>query len=76
LIHFGGELPRHTAGQGHYILGGDLGYTDPARFSLRAYHDHAKTLYVPETEKFVHLDVTDVAQIAAPPACRDRRRDR
>src|SRR5438132_365931 len=59
---FGGQLPRHTAGQWRYVLGVDLGYTDPTALSLCAYHDHDKTLYVLEAEKFVHLDVTEVAQ--------------
>jgi hypothetical protein len=40
----------------------DLGYTDPTAFSLCAYHDHDKILYVLEAEKQAGLDVTEVAQ--------------
>ncbi len=59
---FDGELPRHNGGQWHYVLGVDLGYVDPTAFSLCAYHDHDKTLYVLEAEKHAHLDITQVAE--------------
>src|SRR5205823_856630 len=55
-------LPELRDTRWHYVLGVDLGYTDPTAFSLCAYHDHDRTLYVLEAEKQAGLDVTEVAQ--------------
>lgn len=59
---FDGKLPEHQRGSWHYVLGVDLGYVDPTAFTLCAYHDFDRTLFVLEAEKHAGLDVTDVAQ--------------
>ena len=55
------ELDGHLRGRWHLVLGVDLGYDDPSAFSLCAYHDFDKALYVLSSYKEAGMDVTDVA---------------
>lgn len=55
------KLPEHRAGDWHYVLGCDLGYTDATSFVVAAYHDFDPTLYVLEASKEAGMDVTAVA---------------
>lgn len=55
---FDGTLPKHHAGRWHYVLAVDLGYEDPCAFTVLAYHDHDESMYVLESYKRGHLDVT------------------
>ena len=56
------DLPTFHARQWHYVLGVDLGYNDPTAFTLCAYHDFDKTLYVFEAHKHARLHVAAVAE--------------
>lgn len=58
------SLPPRPKEGWHYVLGCDLGYTDPTAFVVAAYHDHDKTLYFVEVYKRAGMDVTDVANHA------------
>lgn len=59
---FGGKLPAFAGrGRWHYVLGIDLGFADSTAWSVCAYHDLDRTLYVVETDKAERLDITDVA---------------
>ena len=55
------ELDGKLAGRWHFVLGVDLGYDDPSAFTLCAYHDFDRCLYVLQSEKQARMDVTDVA---------------
>ncbi len=55
-------LPNLARGRWHYVLGIDLGFNDATAWSVCAYHDFDRTLYVLEAEKHERLDITDVAQ--------------
>ncbi len=49
-------------GRWHRVLGIDLGYhPDPSAFTLVAYHDNDRALYLLESEKHLKMDITDVA---------------
>jgi hypothetical protein len=52
------QLPTFHKGSWHYVLAVDLGYEDPCAFTVMAYHDHDRTLYVLESYKRGKLDVT------------------
>jgi len=54
---FSGELPLFTSGGWHHVLAVDLGWHGTA-FTLLAYHDHSRTLYVLESRKKTGLDIT------------------
>jgi hypothetical protein len=57
------ELPSlGRKGRWHYVLGIDLGYEDPTAFTVCAYHDFDRTLYVIKSTKRKGMDVTDVAE--------------
>jgi phage terminase large subunit len=53
--------PSFHRGQWHYVLGVDLGYEDDTAFVMTAFHEHDKSLYILETHKRSHMDITDVA---------------
>lgn len=55
------ELPKHPRGEWTYNLGVDLGYNDDTAFSIVAYHEHDKNLYIVNTYKSSKMDITDVA---------------
>lgn len=54
-------LPLQAKGEWQYVLGVDLGYEDASAFTVVAFHEYDKTLYVVETFKKSHMDITDVA---------------
>ena len=56
------SLPRNPK-EYTYILGLDLGYSDPTAFAVVAYHEHDPTLYVVEAFKRSWLNISDVAAI-------------
>ena len=57
-----GLLPRYTHGEWNFVLGVDLGYRpDPSAFTVGAFHENDKTLYVLESFKQLEMDITDVA---------------
>jgi hypothetical protein len=62
---FSGTLPSFPRGEWHFVLAIDLGYTDATSFTVLAYHDHDRTLYVLKSEKRPGLDLTSVAEHAA-----------
>lgn len=62
---FSGTLPSYPRGEWHFVLAIDLGYTDATSFTVLAYHDHDRTLYVLKSEKRPGLDLTSVAEHAA-----------
>ena len=59
---FSGTLPVFPKGDWHWVLGVDLGFNDPCAFTVLAYHDHDRTLYVLESTKQAKMDVTDTAE--------------
>jgi hypothetical protein len=59
---FAGELPRHPRGAWHYVLGVDLGYTDATAWTVAAYHDHDRRLFLLESAKEAGLDITATAK--------------
>ncbi len=61
---FNGELPVLLRGRWHHVLGIDLGSVNATAFSILAYHDFTKTLYVRRAWKKSGLDITDTAEIA------------
>lgn len=59
------ELPTFagtTRGRWHYVLGIDLGYRDPSAFSVLAYHDLSRDIFVVESSKKGGMDLSDVSQ--------------
>lgn len=54
-------LPIHRRGDWTYVLGVDLGYDDDSAFTVMTYHTSDKTLFILETFKQKHMDITDVA---------------
>lgn len=55
------QLPHYTYGSWSYVLGVDLGYEDASAFSLCAFHEHDRCLYILDTYKQSRMDITDVA---------------
>lgn len=62
---FSGTLPVFPRGEWHFVLAIDLGFVDATSFTVLAYHDHDRTLYVLKSEKKTRLDLTDVSTRAA-----------
>jgi hypothetical protein len=58
---FDGKLPEILQGGWHFVLGVDLGFDDASSFTLGAYHDHDRRLFLPESHKKSQMDITDVA---------------
>lgn len=54
-------LPYYSYGKWNYVLGVDQGYEDPSAFSVCAFHDNDRVLYIVETFKQSKMDITDVA---------------
>lgn len=54
-------LPYYPYGQWNYVLGVDQGYEDDSAFTVCAFHDNDPHLYILETYKKKHMDITDVA---------------
>ncbi len=61
---FNGELPVYERGEWHYVLAIDLGFTDACSFTICAYHDHDRTLYVVLSYKKAGLDITATSEHA------------
>lgn len=59
---FDGALPMTRAGHWHYVLAVDLGFTDDCSFTVLAYHDNLRELYVMESSKQPGLDITATAE--------------
>lgn len=55
------DLPHYSRGAWSFVLGVDLGYEDASAFSLVAFHEYDKNLYVLSTFKQSKMDITDVA---------------
>lgn len=55
------SLPYKPLGQWNYVLGVDLGYQDDSAFTVCAFHEHERTLFIVETFKKQGMDITDVA---------------
>ncbi len=56
---FSGMLPTFkVGGEWHFVLAIDLGFTDATSFTVLAYHDHDRTLYVVSSYKKPGLDLT------------------
>lgn len=62
---FNGTLPAYGAGLWHFVLGIDLGFNDATAFTVCAYHDHDRCLYVLTSQKQSGLDITATSQYAA-----------
>lgn len=62
---FNGTLPTYARGEWHFVLAIDLGYTDATSFTVLAYHEHDRNLYVLKSEKKPGMDLTDVSEHAA-----------
>lgn len=62
---FSGTLPVFPRGEWHFVLAIDLGYTDATSFTVLAYHDHDRTLYVLTSHKRAGMDLTAVSEHAA-----------
>ncbi len=58
---FDGTLPVMARGRWNYVLGVDLGYTDATAFTVGAFHDHDKRLFLLSSTKETGLDVTATA---------------
>ncbi|HZU84182.1 MAG TPA: hypothetical protein VE987_14735, partial [Polyangiaceae bacterium] len=54
------ELPKPRA-EYTYVLGVDLGFTDPSALVVGAYHPNDPTLYVPYAHKAAGMTISDVA---------------
>lgn len=54
-------MPLYAQGDWQYILGVDLGYEDASAFVVVAFHENDKALYVVDSAKRSHMDITDVA---------------
>jgi hypothetical protein len=61
---FDGTLPKYGRGCWHHVLAIDLGFTDATSFTVLAYHDHDRNLYVLESTKKAKLDITAKAERA------------
>lgn len=61
---FNGSLPNIHPGEWHFVLAIDLGFTDATSFTILAYHDHDRTLYILKSYKKPGLDLTDVSEHA------------
>lgn len=60
---FRGELPKVSSyGRWHYIVGLDLGFNDATAWTIAAYHDYSKDLFIIESWKAVGQDITDTAE--------------
>ncbi len=59
---FDGKLPEFREGHWHYTLGVDTGWKASA-FTLCAYHDHCRDLFVLESWKRRGMDVTAMALV-------------
>jgi hypothetical protein len=60
------QLPAYgRAGSWHFVMGIDLGFEDASSFTVAAYHDFDRALYVVESSKQSGLDITGVAEYAA-----------
>jgi hypothetical protein len=60
---FDGALPFVSShGRWHYIVGLDLGFNDATAWTVAAYHDHIKDLYILESWKATKQDITDTAE--------------
>lgn len=58
-----GELPTITTkGRWHYIVGLDLGFNDATAWTIAAYHDHSRELFIVESWKATKQDITDTAE--------------
>jgi len=58
-----GKLPDIPGdGRWHFVVGLDLGFNDATAWSIAAYHDNSKVLYIVETWKSEKLDITDTAE--------------
>lgn len=57
---FNGALPARV-GEYRYVLGIDLGYENATAWTVGAYHEHDKDLYVLESFKESRLDISAVA---------------
>lgn len=61
---FSGVLPLYSRGEWHFVLAIDLGFNDATSFTVCAYHDHDKCLYVLSSFKRAKIDITAKAEIA------------
>ncbi len=59
---FDGALPSFRMGRWHYLLGIDTGWKASA-FTLCAYHDHARELYVLESWKRRGMIISDISEV-------------
>lgn len=59
---FNGTLPEFREGGWHYVLGVDTGWKASA-FTLCAYHDHSRDLFILESWKRRGMDVTAMAEV-------------
>jgi hypothetical protein len=57
-----GELPK-PRGEYTFLLGVDLGFTDPSALVVGAYHEHDPTLYIVHAVKRAGLIISDVANL-------------
>lgn len=62
---FNGTLPHYRGGEWHFVLGIDLGFRDATSFTVMAYHDQDRTLYVLSSTKKAKLDITAKAEVVA-----------
>lgn len=61
---YDGRLPIYPRGAWHYVLAIDLGFNDACSFTVLAYHDHDRTLYVVSSYKKAGLDITATSEHA------------
>lgn len=54
-------MPMYAKGDWQYIMGVDLGYEDASAFTIVAFHEYDKNLYIVDVHKQPHMDITDVA---------------
>lgn len=64
LNSFDGTLPTFRDGEWNYVLGIDTGWKASA-FTLCAYHDHCRDLFILESWKRRAMIVTDIAEVIA-----------
>jgi hypothetical protein len=62
---FDGRLPTYARGRWRFVLAIDLGYTDATSFTVLAFHEHDRNLYIVKSEKKPGMDLTDVSEHAA-----------
>ena len=54
-------IPKPLHGEWQHLLGIDLGYEDASAFTVVAYHEFSKILYIVDTFSKTRMDITDVA---------------